>query len=261
MERNDFRGNDVELTLTAVCNVMCVYCPQKILRQAVKRSGGIPTNMSMETFSAILGNIRRPIVTFAGFSEPFQNPRCMDMVEVASQSYPFVVFYSTGAYATDDDLERLAKLPNVRKTWHLDTPNKAGDMPGLKIKATNFIEKIKAMENSHMMVVGKDAGAEDGARKDRIITRAGNTEKQAGKKPELVDYPVRCRMVNRRKRPVVLPDGTAVACCNDYGLELVVGNLARQRYEDLDYSWLIEKMQTPQDIPCFRGCNRAKRRR
>jgi hypothetical protein len=62
------------------------------------------------------------------------------------------------------------------------------------------------------------------------------------------------------KRPVVMPDGSVFACCNDFGCELSIGNLLIQKWGDLDFEKVKSLQRDPKSYSlCFRGCHLAER--
>lgn len=67
-----------------------------------------------------------------------------------------------------------------------------------------------------------------------LYDRAGNIEDSSDLKT--VDYvsgKIECVLSEEMNRTILLPDGTVVLCCNDYGLEHPLGNLLLESYEDI----------------------------
>jgi hypothetical protein len=73
------RKERLEITTMIPCPVRCMkYCPQEVL---VKRYKSTPI-MDMDTFMRCIANVPQNVqIWFSGFSEPFANPRCMNMIK------------------------------------------------------------------------------------------------------------------------------------------------------------------------------------
>ena len=70
----------IEITTTLPCPVGCYYCPQAVLQRAYQGE----RVLTLDRFEAVLRNVPTTvIVDFAGLSEPFGNPQCVDMVLLA----------------------------------------------------------------------------------------------------------------------------------------------------------------------------------
>ena len=71
------------------------------------------------------------------------------------------------------------------------------------------------------------------------------------------------KCVKELRENVLLPNGDVVACCNDYGLEHVFGNLLEQDYESLFHSEEFKRLEQLQkddskDLLCRRDCEFAR---
>jgi radical SAM protein with 4Fe4S-binding SPASM domain len=68
-----------------------------------------------------------------------------------------------------------------------------------------------------------------------LISRAGNVSENIILSPPELEGPLVCS-ANRLQRNVLLPNGDVTLCCMDFGRQHVIGNLLRDRYEDLHKS-------------------------
>jgi organic radical activating enzyme len=277
----------VEFNLRIGCPVRCGYCPQdKVIKTGYKTKV-----TSYDTFVKVINNTvegNHPIdVILSGHSEPMSVDHWFNLLSHAN-NHDFVksvVMFSTGYKLTEFMINRLASISKLKVIWHLGDKDL---MPGFD---STFLDKIhivcKALPKSKFVCVGLEdnfdhirrivegAGAE--LKFDKVINRAGNLEAVSNydtkelipleviKTKELITLgvikkgrsAVTCRYVNNFKRPVVMPDGTALVCPNDYGSDLVIGNLERQTWSELDFNKVMELQAKDPDVICKRGCHQA----
>ena len=83
----------LELTTMIGCPLMCNYCPQDNLRDAY---GTDVKYMTLETFTLALDKIPpNTRLDFSGMAEPWVNPACTDMFELALSRGFRVAVYTT----------------------------------------------------------------------------------------------------------------------------------------------------------------------
>lgn len=183
-------------------------------------------------------------IDFSGMCEPFANDRCTDMIIYAAESGHPLALYSTLQGATMDDYERLKGIGFEVTTIHLP------DCDGRShFKITDdYLDVLGAWSPTFYSVHGKLDERVRPYIKDRyMITfmhdRAGNVEDR----PHLwigPDCPLTCQTSGRAMdHNVLLPDGTVIMCCMDYGMTGVFGNLFEQSYEEVLHSQAAEKMR------------------
>ena len=103
------------------CVVDCVFCPQRTLQESYKGE----RFLSLDNFKLSLDKIPKEVrITFAGFTEPWLNPKCTDMVLYAHEKGHPISIFTTGIGMTLDDLEKIkhipfAGAPNGSFTLHL----------------------------------------------------------------------------------------------------------------------------------------------
>lgn len=251
----------VEFTLNIGCPNNCLYCPQKtFINEYFKDDKNRKKEMTLDDFKVILGNIPKDVdIDFAGFGEPFVNPQAVDMMEYAVKNGYRVHIYSTLRCLTVEKLERLRKINISSFIVHLP------DEDGLiKLDVDdNYINVLKKFvdlkfENPEYMVVGRlhhliPDIIKQNLETTPIVTRGKNLDKSQFP-PQVVfseaneiNIPNSTKVVCNRRfcnktkgtRPtctettILLPDGTMVLCCQDWGLKHQLGNLFKNTYLEI----------------------------
>lgn len=251
----------IEFTLNIGCPNNCLYCPQKtFINKYFEKDKNRKKEMTLEDFKAILVNVPKDVdIDFAGFGEPFVNPEAIDMMEYATSNGYRVHIYSTLRELDLEKLERLKKIPISSFIVHLP------DEDGLiKLKVDdNYLEVLRKfvslnIPNTDYMVIGRihhliPPIINRHLESTPIVTRGKNIDKS--KFPEHITFSelkeicipdttkVLCnrRFSNKTKgdRPtctettILLPDGTLVLCCQDWGLKHQLGNLYENTYLEI----------------------------
>jgi tetratricopeptide (TPR) repeat protein len=221
----------VEVSTVGRCKIACPYCPQDKLQAAYDG----PHRLTLEDFEVIVDKLR-PIcrlIDFSGFVEPFLNRECIDMIEHAHARGFGIRVFTTLEGARLEDVKRLAAIPLQHLCLHLPTPS-------MKMRVdARYVDKLRwAIENlayddclleeelDPELVAAIPALAD--VQKRILVSRAQNVVDLQGK---LVSGHTTGRALDCLRRsfdhPVLMPDGRAALCCQDYGLEHVVGNLLR----------------------------------
>ncbi|HEY3617927.1 MAG TPA: radical SAM/SPASM domain-containing protein [Candidatus Sulfotelmatobacter sp.] len=235
----------LEITTIVGCKVACVYCPQDKISH---RYFGADRMMKFDDFKIYIEKVpRRVVVHFTGFAEPFLNPRCMDMIEYAARRGHPIYISTTLAGITREDIRRLSKLAYYEFQIHLPSAEKAMN---LAINDEYFLflsELLKAGLITDFHFHGNEVHPVVGAwlrqhavdfMQFQIQDRAGNlnTEKVKARMSTPITTAakpsgkLRC---DRIYQNVLLPNGDVVLCCMDWSAEHVLGNLRRDRFEDL----------------------------
>lgn len=234
------------------CVIDCVFCPQRTLVSKYSDK----QKLSLDNFKVIIDKIPKEIrISFAGFTEPWLNQECTDMVLYAHEQGHSIAVFTTGIGMSIEDMQKIKHIPfslgpNSGFVLHLpDRENKAKHPITKKyIELLNYIKDIsQEIVNFRTMAMGPIH--------DDIVdifptapiyemwSRAGNLIGEAILKPELnnfnfskitrIEPNVTCFCVERLYHNVVLPNGDVSLCCMDYGLEYIIGNILMQEYEDL----------------------------
>ena len=247
------------------CVVDCVFCPQRTLQKSYKGE----RFMTLDNFKKAVDKLPQEIrATFAGFTEPWLNNDCTDMVLYAHEKGHPISIFTTGIGMSINDIERIKHIPfagnpNGCFTLHLPDQERKAKHPITKryIELTEHIGKIQhEIHNFTTMCMGtvhedvkhvfSDAPVYD------MWSRASNLVGEMIMKPELLERKEEWKMVNHGEKQmtcgclekmyhnVMLPNGDVSLCCMDYGLKHILGNLYEQDYEEI----------IPENKQCFELC-------
>jgi hypothetical protein len=248
------------------CVVDCVFCPQRTLEEVYKGT----RILTLDAFKTMIDKVPTDVrITFAGFTEPWMNKYCTEMVVYAhEQGHPVSVF-TTGVGVSIEDMEAIVDIPfagNPNGGFVLHLPDaemlaRHPITPGY-LKTLEWIrDNQHRIKNFSVMSMGKELHPSvrhifDWAPSYEMWSRAGNLIRESVAKPQLVTLrdrwnaithtgPKTCGCVEGLYHNVLLPNGDVSLCCMDYGLEHIIGNLATQTYEDV----------IPEDQTCYNLCN------
>ena len=247
------------------CVVDCVFCPQRTLQKSYKGERFMTLNNFKKAVDKLPQEVR---VTFAGFTEPWLNKNCTDMVLYAHEKGHPISIFTTGIGMSIDDIERIKHIPfagnpNGCFTLHLPDQERKAKHPITKryIELIEHLGKIQhEIHNFTTMCMGavhedvkhvfSDAPVYD------MWSRAGNLVGEMIMKPELLERKEEWKMADHGEKQmtcgclekmyhnVMLPNGDVSLCCMDYGLKHILGNLYEQDYEEI----------VPQNNQCFELC-------
>lgn len=247
------------------CVVDCVFCPQRTLQKSYKGE----RFMTLDNFKKAVDKLPQEVrVTFAGFTEPWLNKDCTDMVLYAHEKGHPISIFTTGIGMSIDDIERIKHIPfagnpNGCFTLHLPDQERKAKHPITKryIEVIEHIGKIQnQIHNFTTMCMG--TVHEDvrhvfpSAPVYDMWSRAGNLVGEMIMKPELLERKAEWKIANHGEKQmtcgclekmyhnVMLPNGDVSLCCMDYGLKHILGNLYEQSYEDI----------VPENNQCFELC-------
>lgn len=248
------------------CVVDCVFCPQRTLEEVYKGTRILALNDYKSMIDKVPTDVR---ITFAGFTEPWMNKYCTEMVLYAhDQGHPVSVF-TTGVGVSTEDMEAIAHIPfagNPNGGFVLHLPD--AEMLARHPITPGYIKTLEWFRDNHHRIKNfskMSMGAElhpsirhifDSAPSYAMWSRAGNLFREAVAKPQLItlrdrwnaithEGPKTCGCVEGLYHNVLLPNGDVSLCCMDYGLDHIIGNLHEQTYEEL----------IPEDQTCFTLCN------
>ena len=210
-----FKNEFLEFSLNIGCPINCLkYCPQEV---TIKRYASSVTEMSMESFKAILNKTPRNIgILFSGLAEPFCNPRFTEMAEIAySRGHKLVVF-TTLLNAKKSDVERLSKLRYELFCIHLPD-GKVTSIETTREYQENVFSLIRTIPTVSFQLMN-----------DRFITHNRENVTRG-----LLPKKRRLSFCMKLKTPqfVVLPNGDVHICWMDFGLKHKIGNLLSESYE------------------------------
>lgn len=196
MKKKSYKPPWLEISTQLPCCNNCSYCPQGKLMEIYTGE----KTLSLRNFKILIRNIPRTVIlSFAAFNEPFQNEECADMMLYAHKAGFDLAVWTTLIGLRDEDVEKIKNIPFIVFSIH-DIGQKKKEMP---FEITDW-HKV-----------------------NKIISRGSNLYKI--KRKEKVSG---CQR-GPYNHNVVLPNGDVCLCCNDWGLDHVLGNLFEKNYNDI----------------------------
>ena len=248
------------------CVVNCVFCPQGVLTNAYKGE----KILSLDNFKKILNKIPKEIsLSFAGFSEPWLNKDCTDMLLYAHENDYNITVFTTGVGMSINDIDKIKYIPFSYRPTHLNNNEKypVGDggfilhipdnqnyakhpITNNYIKVLEYIKEIStSIFNFQVLAMGpvhdKIKHIFPTVEVQFMQSRANNLIKEEKYKPELLqlkhmyttsipkDKLTTCGVPEKLYHTVMLPNGDLVLCCMDFGLQHILGNIFEQEYNDI----------------------------
>lgn len=243
MDKMSKKLRGLEVSTSMGCRVNCKYCPQSLLlsryyEQDKKRQ----QYLTLDDFKKVLENVEPGgFISFCGMVEPFHNPQCADMICYAHEQGYRVYLFTTLMGMKNEDFEKIKNVPLDFFELHIPDAEENSHFvidDAYKELLVKIQERFQSYTYScHGRVHPEIAGLIDASKSAGLLLgdRAGNLD--IGQEPIRREPPFLCAhgfedSLNQWL-PVMLPDGTLVACCNDYGMRHVFGNLIRQTWEEI----------------------------
>ena len=276
----------MEITTKIGCSLNCRFCPKQLLIESYfngkkkEKQKLHAENMSFEVFQRCIDKI--PLDTdihFSGMCEPWLNPDCTKMLCYAYEKGHNIHVYTTLVGMTREDYMQLKELDI--STFVLHIPDEEGNSRfQMDEDYLEFLsEVIQDVKNGiftissfscHGTVHSKIRQLVDssGIRiNNQMYDRAGNVQEEcdikSGDKKRGSIICKWCGGISLDKN-VLLPDGTVLMCCMDYGMKYPLGNLLQESYEDISegnvkmqYRRLLME-ESDGDILC-RTCHRSRK--
>lgn len=250
-EKRRYDSPIIEVTPKVGCSVNCRFCPQKLLlSRYYKDNRNRKSEMSFDDFKIFLEKIpANTILDWSGFVEPFLNPAAIDMMEYASSKGIEQNLFTTLQGLDYKTFHRVLQIPFDEVVLH--TADRFGYanititdlylkmikeiVSAKKIDGTPFLTSANCQFEPSEEVTAITAG------KVKIYCemsdRAGNLENKDNKlASKHLSGKIACSRSRILNHNVLLPDGSLVLCCNDFGLDYVLGNLNTDTYDDIQHS-------------------------
>lgn len=215
-----------------------------------------PSYLTAQELAAIMpafGETRFEAFSFGGFSEPFDNPEIVGLLEIAREAERVdqIRVYTNGEALTADLLRRLAHI----RFDYVDVSCHALEAEVYR-RTRPFLDVDKVRRNLHYLMQNRDNIAEltisvggpfdsteQLAQWEALCQRhaVGFYVHPLHSRAGLVDArqpqqrhagPFRCRKHDFGK-PVLLPGGDLSLCCQDFSLACILGNLHRQSFAEI----------------------------
>ena len=258
LESKEIVNPIIEITTNILkqgCPNKCMFCPHETVALSYK---GENQQLSLDDFIKVLDKIPKHLgIVFSGFSEPFVNKQCTDMVLYANSQGRKISLYTTGYGMTIEDVDRIKNIPfdsGANRGFMLHIPDNESFFKFPKIKGyLEVLRYLKDMSSEIMNFWAITMGAPHNnikhlfpeANTCYLFNRAGNLEKEVLLRKELMLHKNKytsvynkegeysCNRTEGFDKMVLLPNGDVTTCCQDYSLENIVGNLFTQYYEDI----------------------------
>lgn len=231
--------------------------------------------MSLNTFRACIDKLPKATrIDFSGMSEPWLNPDCTQMVLYAYEKRFPIAIYTTLVGMTFEAFEAIKDIPVEEFVVHI--PDNKRNTP---IEITDNYVKLLERVLSYKQQDGRSFVTAISCHGDihpnienllppnsRLITelhnRAGNVESEYVESKQNTGEIVCVNCEAELHHNVLLPDGTLLLCCMDYGMKHILGNLLTQNYEEIYNSEESQKVrrgmkEDTEDILC-RKCVNAR---
>lgn len=267
----------LDITTKIGCNVNCKYCPQDVLLKAyLKNNKARERYLTVDTFKKCIEHMpENANYQFGGMAEAFLNPSCLELIRIVCERKHRVDLYTTLVGMTEDMLYEVMDLPIDYVTLHV------ADIKGYaKIPTTDEYYRLLEIavnankKNGNRFIDMCNSQAEpDPCVRDicegkyiitsTLLDRAGNLQGDGLVSKCIRTGKISCGICGRAlNKNELLPDGTLLLCCMDYGMKHVLGNLKEQSYSEIMNGAEIKKVKEgmefnfEQDILC-RSCSSA----
>lgn len=261
----------MDVTTMVGCGVGCAYCPQGSTLAKFRSKGEKNRVLTLDNFLFFLSKIPKTIqINFAGYTEPFLNPACVDMVvESVTRGYRTTIFTTLRGLSIDD-LERMSCLNFESVEIHLPTTTGRQKVGFGKEYLEKLVFAQRKLKNANFVMIDWLNPAETHSEilhvldEERIFhepanSRAGNISSKIVQEPKKHIGAIQCdRGLNSN---VLLPNGDVSICCQDFGLQHVIGNLFANSYEQLfsskEYKTVSEGLKSEESGTLCRFCEYA----
>lgn len=235
----------LEITSRIGCSVNCKLCPQKVLMNVYDKKNK-DVMLKFETFKKCIDKTpKKLIVDFAGYAEPFLNPEILTMMKYAMGKGHDVRLYTTLVGMTEDVFREVLNLPFYNVVLHLPDSQGYSNIPLTKeyygflerillakrIDGRPFVDKANGQGRPHPSIIPY---IEHNVTMHQVlIDWAGNIESNEVESSYVKKGRLICEYSINLDHNVLLPDGTVVLCCMDWGNTCVLGNLLNDSYEEI----------------------------
>ncbi len=264
----------IQVTPKAGCSVNCRHCPQELF---VNRYFSEPraAMMSLADYKTCLDKTpENTIIEFAGFGEPFLNPDAAEMMRYTASTGREVNLFTTLVGMTEEIWEKIKNIPFTMVVVHLPDTKQYAHIPltgdywkllqlmvnAKKVNGEPFIDLV----NSQSTILPEALEAVKGKVKIadvQLIDRAGSLQSDELQHGGIPHGSLFCPTAARLDHNILLPDGSLVLCCMDFGMRHAIGNLLTESYEEIMQGKALQElreqmMADESDILC-RQCVRA----
>ena len=271
--RREPRMRKLEVTTTAGCKINCSFCPHAAFYKSFRAKHADSKHMSFSVFKTCIDKLPADVgIGFGGMSEPFQNKECTEMVLYAKGRGHSIEIFTTLSGLDLGNLKRLfAQLALTcsgegdRFYIHLPSDNNWERIPVDRelIEKIDFVlaNDYEAEFHYHGENIHKDLQSIDfnGRLSHWPLHNRSFNETALIKKSEAKKGVISCVM--NMEVNLLAPNGRVLLCCQDFGIDCVIGNLLTDDFDSLYKSKVfrnaLESLQDDTVASICRTCHFA----
>ncbi|MET4323571.1 radical SAM/SPASM domain-containing protein [Bradyrhizobium sp. RT5a] len=263
-------GRILEITTTTGCVVGCSYCPQDKFAERQREISEVK-DLSLQDFKRCLARVPAAVdISFSGYSEPWLNPACTEMVEHAYACGHGIRILTSLVGMNGQDLRRLLALQFRVFLVHVFDDGTHMDS---SLVRRNYVDLMRQLVDSDIssllfIVRGEVHPELVDIIPEEVLVRSRPPHSSAGS-GELKVVGARQPLVGalacpdeRQYRNVLLPNGDVTFCCMDFERRHVLGNLLRDTYKDLfegaSFCEISDRMNGADGFLLCRSCQFAE---
>ncbi|WP_244554973.1 radical SAM/SPASM domain-containing protein [Mesorhizobium prunaredense] len=234
-------GRVLEITTTIGCIVGCSYCPQDKFADR-QRKVSHAKHLRLEDFKRCLARVPTSVdIGFAGYSEPWLNPDCTEMVEHAFAKGHGIRIFTTLVGMNKEDLQRLRALRLGVFVVHVFDD---GTYMNSRLVGNKYRDLVRQLVDAEIpsiqfVVLGEPhpdvvdiIPAKALVQARPVSSRGGSVDPRIVAPRQPVVGALTC-VDERQYRNVLLPNGDVTLCSMDFERRHVLGNLLCDGYSDL----------------------------
>ena len=258
-----FKNPMMEITTKIGCAVNCKYCPQGVLLKNYFKSGKEEKYMSFNTFKKCIDKMPiNVLIEFAGFTEPFFNKECTEMILYAANRGHKVNLFTTLRGMNKQIFEKIKDVQFEEFVLHVPDNENNANIPITEeyLELLDLIVSAKKPNGEDYIDYACAQGTIPSIIKEHLgenirifislLDRAGNMDDEILFRKRDVSGCLQCETSSTINHNVLLPDGRVTLCAQDYGLKHILGNLLEASYEEVVYG-----KEAKQVMKCMRDKN------
>ncbi|MBE6099328.1 MAG: hypothetical protein E7197_04670 [Anaerovibrio sp.] len=257
----DFRRPCLEITPKVGCIVQCRYCPQALfLSNYFQDNLGRTNEMNLASFKICIDKMpKNMLIEFAGFVEPFLAQEATAMMRYAHESGHDITLFTTLVGCNIEKFKEIEDIPFRRVVLHVADVHGYANIPltddyfrllryvseKKKVNGRWFIDKANCQAEPHPAVA--DILKDKVTISWKLVDRAGNLDDETNS--ELLHSNMKkgniiCERSAGLNHNILLPDGTVILCCMDFGMKHMLGNLLEESWEDIQESEEMQRLKS-----------------
>ena len=237
----------LEVTAKIGCAINCKFCPQDILlKNYYKTDKNRKSILDFEDYKTCLAHMpKETIISFAGFVEPFFHPQGVEMVIYAYEKGYDVELFTTFMSLSFADYQRIKSIPFKQVVLHTPDEKRYANISITDEYALILNDALDSYRSDGLPFIDSANCQSEPSKEflniagDRIIVesslidRAGNLNSEQLRSSGTKQGELKCNRTENFNHWVLLPDGTVVLCCMDFGLKHPLGNLIDSSYNEI----------------------------